>query len=144
MAHTSTYLNFSRNTQQAFDFYKSVFGGEFEWGIHRFADIPQQEWMPEIAETDKQLIMHVALRITGNHLLQGTDAPESMGFALDVWNNVYISLHPDTRDEADRLFWELSKDGKVEMPMTDMFWGAYYGSFKDQFGIGWMINCEEK
>lgn len=140
MAQTSTYLNFPRNTEEAFNFYKSVFGGDFLGGIHRFGTIPPQEGMPPMPEADKNLVMHVALPILGGHLLMGTDAPESMGFNLVKGNNVYISLHPDSRKEADDLFAKLSAGGQVEMPMQDMFWGDYYGSFTDKFGIKWMVN----
>jgi PhnB protein len=141
MSKTSTYLNFTRNTEEAFNFYKSVFGGEFLDGkINRFGEIPPMEGMPPIAEEDKNLVMHVALPILGGHLLMGTDAPESMGFKLNQGNNVYISLHPDSRTEADTLFAKLSEAGEVEMPMQDMFWGDYYGSLTDKFGIKWMVN----
>jgi PhnB protein len=145
MAQTSTYLNFHRNTEEVFNFYKSVFGGDFVDGkIHRFGEIPQQEGMPPIAEEDKNLVMHIALPILGGHLLMGTDAPESMGFKLVVGNNVNISLHPDSREEADRLFKRLSEGGEVEMPMQDMFWGDYYGAFTDKYGIKWMVNYSPK
>lgn len=144
MAKVSTYLNFPRNTEQAFEFYRSVFGGEFEWGIHRFGEIPPSPDMPPLAETDKNLVMHIALPILGGHLLMGTDAPESMWFSVKQWNNVYISLHPDTRVEADKLFAGLSVNGTIEMPLQDMFWWDYYGSLVDQYGIHWMVNCEQK
>jgi PhnB protein len=84
--------------------------------------------------------MHIALPILGGHLLMGTDAPESMGFKVNKGNNVHISLHPDSKKEADELFFKLSAGGEVEMPMADMFWGDYFGSVKDKFGIHWMIN----
>ena len=144
MPRVSTYLNFPRNTEQAFLFYQSVFGGEFEGGINRFADIPPQPGQPEMSAEDKQLVMHIALPILGGHMLMGTDAPESMGFKVNQGNNVYINLEPDTKEEADRLFAALSVNGKVEMPMQQMFWGAYFGSLTDQFGINWMINCNKK
>ena len=141
MAKTSTYLNFPRNTEVVFNFYKSVFGGEFVDGkINRFSEIPPLDGAPPIAEADKNLVMHVALPILGGHLLMGTDAPESMGFKVNQGNNVYISLHPDSRTEADRLFLRLSEGGTVEMPMQDMFWGDYYGSLTDKFGVHWMVN----
>ena len=141
MAMTSTYLNFSRNTEEVFTFYKSVFGGEFlEGKINRFGEIPAQEGMAPLAEADKNLVMHVALPILGGHLLMGTDAPESLGFKVNQGNNVYIALHTDSRSQADSLFAKLSVGGAVEMPLQDMFWGDYYGSFTDQFGIKWMIN----
>jgi PhnB protein len=85
--------------------------------------------------------MHIALPTLGDHVLMGTDAPESMGFNCKPGNNVHINLEPDTRQEADHLFNSLSAGGKVEMPIQDMFWGAYFGSFADKFGIQWMINC---
>lgn len=145
MALTSTYLNFPRNTEKAFNFYKSVFGGEFVDGkINRFKDIPPQEGMPPLAEEDLNLVMHVALPIIGGHLLMGTDAPESMGFNVVQGNNVYIALHTDSRADADTLFNKLSDQGVVEMPMQDMFWGDYYGSLTDKFGVHWMINHHEK
>lgn len=141
MAKISTYLNFPRNTEEAFNFYKSVFGGDFIDGkINRFGEIPPTEGMPPIPEEDKGLVMHVALPILGGHLLMGSDAPESMGFALNKGNNVYISLHPDSRVQADDLFKKLSEGGVVEMPMADMFWGDYFGSLADKFGIKWMVN----
>ena len=144
MSKVSTYLNFKRNTEEAFNFYKSVFGGDFTGGINRFSDIPPMEGMPAIAEADKNLVMHIVLPILGGHQLMGTDAPESMGFNLSFGNNVYINLEPDTREETRRLFMALSTGGKVEMELQDMFWGDYYGSCRDQFGVQWMFNCAEK
>ena len=144
MAKVSTYLNFLRNTEEAFDFYKSVFGGEFVGGISRFGDIPPTKDMPPLPEADKRLVMHVALLILGGHLLMGTDAPESMGFKLTFGNNVYINLEPDTREETNRLFKALCDGGNVETQLQDMFWGDYYGSLTDKFGVRWMFNCGEK
>lgn len=138
MAKTSTYLNFVRNTEEAFLFYQSVFGTEFSGGgIARMGDFPN----PQLKEEDKNLIMHIELPILGDHILMGTDAPESMGFTLNVGNNTHIMLQPDSREEADRLFAGLSVNGKITMPLQDVMWNAYYGSFTDQFGIQWMINC---
>ena len=145
MATTSIYLNFKRETEAAFTFYKGVFGTEFVDGrINRMGEVPTTEGQPPMSEEDKSLVMHVALPILGGVLLMGTDAPESMGFTLNQGNNVYISLHPDTREEADKLFTALSEGGKVEMPMQDMFWGDYFGSLRDKFGVQWMINCAGK
>lgn len=141
MARVSTYLNFPRSTEEAFSFYRSVFGGEFTSPIHRFADIPAARGQPPMAEADRQLVMHLELPILAGHVLMGTDAPESMGFTVRPGNNSYINLEPDTRAEADRLFAGLSAGGKVEVPMQEMFWGAYFGSFTDRFGVCWMINC---
>jgi PhnB protein len=144
MARVSTYLNFPRHTEQAFEFYRSVFGGEFVGGIHRFGDIPPSPDQPPIAEADRQLVMHVELPILGGHVLMGTDAPDSMGFEVTPGNNVYINLEPDTRAETDRLFAALGKNGTIEMALADMFWGAYFGSLTDQFGVRWMFNCAAK
>jgi PhnB protein len=144
MASVSTYLNFPRNTEEAFNFYKSIFGGEFTGGISRFSDIPPSPDMPRLPEPDKNLVMHIALPILDGHVLMGTDAPESMGFKITFGNNVYISLQPDTREQTRRLFDALSLGGKVEMELQDMFWGDYYGSLKDKFGVQWMFNCSEK
>ncbi|RPI06831.1 MAG: VOC family protein [Ignavibacteriae bacterium] len=145
MGRVSTYLNFSRNTEEAFNFYKTVFGGEFNSGkINRFRDIPPSEGAPPVAEQDKNLVMHVELPILGGHVLMGTDAPESMGFTLNKGNNVFINLEPDTKAETKRLFDALSRGGKVTMDLQDMFWGAYYGSCVDQYGVQWMFNCSQK
>ena len=140
MAQVSTYLNFTRNTEEAFNFYKSVFRGEFTGEIFRFKDIPPTENTPLLPEDDRNLVMHIALPILNGHLLMGTDAPESMGFKVNFGNNVYISLHPDTREETNRLFRALSEGGKVEQELQDMFWGDYYGSCTDKYGVQWMFN----
>jgi PhnB protein len=97
-----------------------------------------------MAEADKTLVMHVELPILAGHVLMGTDAPESMGFTLAQGNNVHINLEPDTRAETERLFNGLAANGKVDMPLRDMFWGAYFGSLADQFGVHWMFNCSGK
>jgi PhnB protein len=145
MTSVSIYLNFPNQTEEAFNFYKSVFGTEFmDDGIMRFKDIPPQEGMPSLPEEDQNLVMHVTLPILGGYLLMGSDAPESMGFKVNKGNNVYINLMPDTRDETRRLFKALSEGGEVEQELQDMFWGDYYGSCKDKFGVQWMFNCSEK
>lgn len=144
MSSTATYLNFTNQTEVAFNFYKSIFGWEFEWGISRFSDIPTQEGMTPLADEDKHLVMHVCLPILGGHRLMGTDAPASMGFTVNQWNNVYISLHPDSREETERLFNGLIAGGTIGMPLQDMFWWAYYGSGADKYGVHWMVNCEKK
>ena len=144
MAQVSTYLNLPGNTEEAFNFYRTVFGTEFEGGINRMGEVPPAEGQPPISEEDKNLVMHVSLPILAGHMLRGTDATESMGFKVTPGNNVYINLEPDTRAESDRLFNALSEGGKPEMQMQEMFWGDYFGSLVDQFGIQWMINCREK
>ena len=144
MASVSVYLNFSRNAWEAFNFYKSVFGGDFDQGPMKYSDMPPQEGMPQLPEEDKQLIMHIALKITGGHVLMGSDVPESMGYKVDQGTNMHINLETDTRAEADRLLEGLSAGGEVTMPMEDQFWGDYFGSCTDKFGVQWMFNCAEK
>lgn len=142
MATTNIYLNFPGNTEEAFLFYQSVFGGEFTGGIHRFGQMPAMENMPPLDETTKNMVMHMEINLPGGLRLMGTDAPTSMGMSVNMGNNVYISLHPDSREEADMLFAKLSPDAKIQSPMRDEFWGAYYGSLTDKFGVQWMINFE--
>lgn len=142
MARVSTYLNFAGNTEEAFNFYKGIFGGEFAGGgIRRFGDIPPAVDAPPISEADKKLILHVELEITGGHILMATDAPASMGFKLTTGNNMHINIEPESRAETKRLFDALSAGGNITMPLQDMFWGAYYGSCTDKYGINWMFNC---
>lgn len=145
MASVSTYLNFPQHTEEAFHFYKSVFGTEFTPpGIRRFGDMPPMEGVPPTPDALKNLVMHVELPITGGHILMGTDAPEQMGFTVSYGNNIHISLHPDTRTETKRLFDALSAGGKVTYDLQDAFWGAYFGSCTDKYGVYWMFNCAEK
>lgn len=139
-ARVSTYLNFPGNTEEVFKFYQKVFKTEFIGGIQRFGDYPEQEGEPARSEELKKMILHVELPTIGGHILMASDAAPEMGFNIVKGNNVYISLEPEKRTEADRLFNELSAGGVIEMPMTDMFWGTYFGSFTDQFGIKWMVN----
>jgi PhnB protein len=145
MASVSTYLNFERNTEEVFNFYKSVFGGEFFGGkIMRMGEAHSAPGQPPMSEEDKNLVMHVELRILNCHSLMGTDAPESMGFKVNFGNNSYINLQPDTRKETKELFDKLKDGGSVGMELQDMFWGDYFGSLTDKFGVQWMFNCNEK
>lgn len=140
-----TYLNFPGNAEEAFLFYKSVFKTEFIGnGIQRFGDLPTNENQPAIADNLKNMVLHVELPIIANHILMGTDAPKEMGFSVTQGNNMFISLEPETRIEAKRIFEVLSVDGTISMPLEEMFWGAYFGTFTDKFGINWMINCLNK
>ncbi len=141
MPRASTYLNFDGKTEEAFLFYQSVFKTAFIGrGLQRFGDIPQNSAHPPVADNIKNMILHVELPITGNHILMGTDAPKEMGFTLTAGNNMHINLEPGSRAEAERLFQALSEGGEVTMPLTDMFFGAYYGSLTDRYGINWMIH----
>ncbi|VTS02614.1 VOC family protein [Tuwongella immobilis] len=140
MARVCTYLNFARETEAAFEHYRTIFGGDFLGKVHRFRDVPTMPGQPAIEEADANLIMHIELELLGGHVLMGTDAPECMGFTITQGNNVHIHLEPDSRAEGDRLFAALSDGGTPEMPMQEVFWGAYFGSLTDRFGIKWMIN----
>lgn len=143
MAQVSTYLVFNGTTDAAFEFYKSVFGTEYTAGPTRFRDIPVSDDYPGPSDAEKDLIINVQLPILGGHLLQGTDSPEAMG-GVTQGNNVNIALLPDTRGDAQRLFSALSAGGQVEMDLQEMFWGGYYGSCTDKFGIHWMINTDSR
>ena len=138
MATLNPYLNFKGNTEEAFNFYKSVFGGEFIV-LQRFKDTPEADRVPP---ADKEKIMHVSLPIGKGNILMATDAIESMGHKLTVGNNFSLSISADSEKEADKLFNGLSAGGNVEVPMSKMFWGAYFGMFTDKFGIKWMINYD--
>jgi PhnB protein len=138
MAAINPYLNFLGNTEEAFTFYKSVFGGEFTM-IQRFKDTPGIEGM---SESDKEKIMHVSLPIGQGNVLMGSDAVESMGHTMTAGNNFSLSVSTDSKEEADRLFSGLSMDGNIEMELQDTFWGAYFGMFTDKFGIRWMVNYD--
>jgi uncharacterized glyoxalase superfamily protein PhnB/uncharacterized protein YndB with AHSA1/START domain len=142
-ARVSTYVNFPGNTETAFNFYKSVFKTEFVNGIQRFGDIPQDPAQAPIADTVKKMVLHVELPLTGGHILMGTDAPEEMGFTVTQGNNMHINIEPESKEEADKIFNALAVDGNITMPLQDMFWGAYFGSLTDQFGINWMINFQK-
>lgn len=142
---TSIYINFNRNAEEAFNFYKLIFGGDFTGGgIMRMKDFPPSKGGPKVAEEDKNLIMHIELQLPGGVKIMGTDAPESMGFKLIVGNNISICLDPDSREKTRQYFDELSKGGKVTMKLEDTFWGAYFGTCTDKFGIQWMFNCTSK
>lgn len=135
MPGLNPYLNFNGNAEEAFNFYKSVFGGEFAT-VMRWADNPQ---CGEMADAEKQKIMHIALPTGNGNVLMASDTLESMGQRFTPGNNFQIAVSPDSREEADQLFAGLSDGGKVEMPMTEVFWG-YFGSFTDKFGVQWLIN----
>ena len=141
MAIFNPYLNFNGNTEEAFNFYKSVFGGEFI-GLHRLKDTPDAGKLP--AEV-QNMIMHIALPIGKGNILMGSDAPEAMGFHVVEGNNFYISINTDSKEESDELYKKLTVGAKnIEMALGDAFWGAYYACFTDKFGIQWMINFEYK
>lgn len=130
------YLNFDGKAEEAFNFYKSVFGGEFSF-FAKMSDMPESD---KLTQEEKNRVMHVALPINEHTTLMASDCVPSAGHVLKEGNNMYINLNADSREDADRLFNGLSAGGTIEMPMEDMFWGDYFGSFKDRFGIQWMVN----
>ncbi|WP_447642651.1 MULTISPECIES: VOC family protein [Chitinophagaceae] len=142
MLHVNPYLNFDGNAYEAFLFYKSVFGGELF--VQKMKDMPPMPDMPPLTDAEKECVMHVALPLDNGQTLMASDCLKSQGHQLTKGNNNYISIAPESREEADRLFQGLSAGGAVEMPMADMFWGDYFGSFKDKFGMYWMINFSNK
>ncbi len=142
MASINPYLTFAGNCEEAFNFYKSVFGGEFPY-IGRFKDMPPMEGCPPVPESEGNKIMHVSLPIGNGSYLMGSDSSEAWGQATIQGNNFSISINTGSRAEADKLFNGLSAGGKVTMPMADTFWGAYFGMWTDKFGINWMVNYDE-
>ena len=142
MATINPYITFNGNCEEAFNFYKSVFGTEFDF-LGRFGDMPASDDFT-ISESQKNKIMHVSLPINPYSILMGSDSSESWGTPAVVGDNISISINVLSKEEADKLFSGLSEGGKVTMPMEFTFWGAYFGMFKDRFGINWMINFDEK
>ena len=140
MALINPHINFNGNAEEAFNFYKSVFGGEFA-KIIRFKDISSAEF--PVAENEANKIMHIALPI-GKNILMANDVPEIMGQVNENENRSKISISAESREEADKLFNGLSEGGKVEMPMEDSPWGSYFGMFRDKFGIEWMVDFDPK
>ncbi len=139
MANVSIYLNFMGNAESAFNHYKKVFRTEFSAPVMRMKDAPPRDGAPPLPEAEKNKVMHVALPILGGTQIMATDMLESMGHKLIEGNNFTISLNPDTKAEADRLYKELSEGGTESVPPHDEFWG-YWGTCKDRFGIRWMFN----
>ena len=136
MVTINPYLNFAGTTEEAFTFYKSVFGGDFKF-LQRFKDTPEA---PKVPDKEKEMIMHVALPVGKGNTLMATDALESMGQKLNFGNNIYLSIEAESKEEAKKIFNGLSTGGKITMPLQDTFWGAYFGMLKDKFGILWMVS----
>jgi PhnB protein len=142
MASVNVYLNFNGNCLEVFEFYKSVFGGEFAY-LGKFKDMPpmgEQELTPE----DGERIMHVSLPISKETNLMGSDTVDGQGPPWLQGNNFSISVTTANNEEADKIFKDLSPGGHVIMPMADMFWGSYFGMLVDQFGINWMVSHEQQ
>lgn len=141
MTTINIYLTFNGNCEEAFNFYKSVFGGEFPH-VGRFSEMPPQEGMSPIPEEDQNKIMHMSLPISQETVLMGSDIAGDWATNFKEGNNFSISINTDTREEADRLFNELSNGGHITMPLQDSFWGSYFGMFTDKFGIAWMVSVD--
>jgi PhnB protein len=140
VARVSTYLNFMGNAEEAFEFYRGVFGTEFVAPIQRLGDVPADPSGPSLTEAEKQMVLHVELPILGGHVLMATDMVASMGHELKVGNNTTINLEPDSREETQRLYDALSEGAGDCAPLADMFWGATWGTCLDRFGVRWMFN----
>lgn len=140
MALINPHINFNGNAEEAFTFYKSVFGGEFAM-IMRFKDMASPEF--PVADHEANKIMHIALPI-GQNILMANDVPESMGRTNENENRSKIAISAESREEADQLFNGLSAGGTVEMPMEDSPWGSYFGMFRDKYGIEWMVDFDPK
>ena len=140
MAQINPYINFNGNAEEAFTFYKSVFGGEFA-KIMRFKDISSPEF--PVTENDANKIMHIALPI-GKNILMANDVPESMGQTNENENRSKISISAESKEEADKLFNGLSVGGQIEAPIGDSPWGSYFGMFRDKYGIEWMVDFDPK
>lgn len=139
MISVNPYLNFAGNTEEAFNFYRSIFGGDFPM-VMRFGDTPEAA---RAGAEDAQKLMHIALPL-GSSMLMATDALESMGQKLVQGNNFHLVINAESRNEADTLYSKLSKSGKSTVPMADTFWGDYYGMLTDKFGIQWMISFSQQ
>ncbi|KUG10996.1 glyoxalase [Elizabethkingia sp. HvH-WGS333] len=143
MAQINVYLNFEGNCLEAFEFYKSVFGGEFPY-VGKFSDMPPSEEYP-VSEADKNKIMHISLPISQETVLMGSDVigGNCAGGKFAKGNNIQLSVNAGSREEADKLFNGLSAGGEITMPLQDTFWGAYFGMWTDKFGISWMVNYDD-
>lgn len=141
MTTVNIYLTFNGNCREAFEFYKSVFGGDFQY-VGTFGEMPPQEGMPPISDDLKDKIMHISLPISKETALMGSDAGGEWAPNLQQGNNFTISVNVDSTKEADRIFNALAVEGNITMPLAKTFWEAYFGMLTDKFGINWMVNCE--
>ncbi|KAB2816187.1 VOC family protein [Phaeocystidibacter marisrubri] len=141
MTTVNAYLTFNGNCEEAFEFYRSVFGGEFPY-VGRYGDMPILEGQPPLPEHLKNKIMHISLPISAETSIMGSDAGGAWAEKATIGDNITLSINTKDPDEAKRYFDQLSAGGKVKMPFELTFWHAYYGLFTDKFGINWMVNCE--
>ncbi|MBK7572501.1 MAG: VOC family protein [Bacteroidetes bacterium] len=141
MATVNVYLTFNGNCEAAFNFYKSVFGGDFPY-LGFFKDMPPQEGMPPMSKEDGEKIMHISLPISKETSLMGSDTGGEWAPNFLQGNNFSISVDASSKEEADKLFSGLSAGGKAFMPMNKTFWGSYFGMLTDKFGINWMVSYD--
>jgi len=132
----SIYLNFNGKAETAFNFYRSVFGGEFS-ALHRMSEAPESDQLPE---RERNYILHISLPVGDNLILMASDVLESAGQQLQLGNNCYICIQPNSEEEAFRFFNALSVEGNIEMPLEQQFWGTLFGAFTDKFGVKWMVD----
>lgn len=140
MVTINPYLNFSGNTEEAFNFYKTVFGGEFLM-VQRFKDTPEAG---DLSDHEKEKLMHISLPVGKGNVIMATDALESMGHKVTPGNNFHLSVETESKEEANRIFKSLSDGGKVTMPQDNTFWGSYFGMLTDKYGIQWMVSYTPK
>jgi PhnB protein len=141
MAKINPYLHFIGNTEEVFNFYKSVFGGEFAM-VMRYGDMSGQEGCENMSDDDKKKIMHIALPLSDGHVLMGTDAVGEYAKDAIIGNNISLSISADSKEEAEKIFNGLAESGKVTMPLGDTFWDAYFGMLKDKYDVQWMVNYD--
>lgn len=139
MIKINPYLNFKGNCEEAFNFYKYVFGGEFPY-VGKFKDMPQDPNHP-MSDEDKEKIMHISLPISKETMLMGADSPEEFGQVTSIGDNIALNINAETVEEVDRIFGKLSEGATITIPLQKTFWGDYFGILIDKFGIHWMINC---
>lgn len=142
MAVVNVYLTFNGNCQEAFNFYQSVFGGEFPY-VGKFKDMPPQEGIPPLSAEMGEKIMHISLQISKETAIMGSDTGGEWAPNFKPGNNFSISISAESKEEADRLFNGLAQGGKITMPLAQAFWGDYFGMLEDKFGINWMMSFND-
>lgn len=143
MAKVNPYITFNGDCEQAFLFYKSVFGGEFAH-FGRYGDMPSTEDCQAADDDEKNKVMHVSLPISDETILMGSDSSDKYGHATAIGNNIAVSIDTSSKAEAEKLYNELSQGGTISMPLQKTFWGAWFAIFIDKFSINWMINFDEE
>ena len=141
MTSVNIYLTFDGNCREAFEFYKSVFGGEFS-SVSTFGEMPPQKDAKPLPDAEKNRIMHISLPISKETALMGSDTGGEWALSFKQGNNFSISVNADTKEDADRIYNALSSGGQATMPMDNTFWGSYFGMLTDKFGINWMVSCD--